>query len=198
MERRRFCKLAVADSFVDGYPDRAIEIGGLDADGTAQADEVLHREAPSRATQHVRAGDVITSTVRPIRRLSALIAPEQNRFVCSSGFVVLQPQAISPEVLLTYLRLPAVCELMDLHTSATMYPAISEADLLALPIPNVPGSTQQLIQKSVQSARQAKQRATQLLNAAKRAVEIAIEDSEAAALLYLEDLPPFINSSIRR
>ncbi len=163
-----------------------IEIGGLGADGTAQAECLPQREAPSRATQYVRAGDVITSTVRPIRRLSASIDASQDGYVCSSGFVVLQPRTIRSDVLLTYLRLPPVCALMDLHTSASMYPAISEADLLALPIPKIPEATQQVIEESVLAARHAKQRATQLLDAAKRAVEIAIEDSEAAALAWLE------------
>jgi len=162
-----------------------IEIGGLGANGTAQAECLPQREAPSRATQFVRAGDVITSTVRPIRRLSAAIDDTQDGYVCSSGFVVLQPCAISSDVLLTYLRLPPVCTLMDLHTSASMYPAISEADLLALPIPEIPAAIQRNIDKSVLASRQAKQRATRLLDAAKRAVEIAIEDSEAAALAYL-------------
>lgn len=65
------------------------------------------------------------------------------------------------------------------------YPAISETDLLALSIPKIPAATQQAIEKSALEARQARQRATQLLDAAKRAVEIAIEDSEAAALAHL-------------
>jgi type I restriction enzyme S subunit len=163
-----------------------IEIGGIGADGSAQAESVPQREAPSRATQFVRAGDVITSTVRPIRRLSAVIDSGQDGYVCSSGFVVLQPRAIKPDVLLTYLRLPPVCALMDLHTSASLYPAISETDLLALPIPRIPAATQQSIEKSALAARQARQRATQFLDAGKRAVEIAIEDSEAAALAYLK------------
>lgn len=167
-----------------------IEIGSLGADGTAATESVPMAEAPSRATQHVRAGDVITSTVRPIRRLSALIAPEQDGAVCSSGFVVLQPQGISGEVLLTYLRLPLVCELMDLHTSATMYPAISESDLLALPIPAIAPSVQAQVQDAVRQSAHARQRATRLLDAAKRAVEIAIEDSEAAALAYLAAANP--------
>lgn len=77
---------------------------------------------------------------------------------------------------------------MDLHTSASMYPAISETDLLTLPIPNMPDDIQQTIERSAQTARQAKQHATQLLDAAKRAVEIAIENSEAAALAYLESV----------
>jgi len=50
---------------------------------------------------------------------------------------VLEPKTIAPEVLLTYLRLPIICELMDLHTSASLYPAISERDLLKLPIPKI-------------------------------------------------------------
>lgn len=162
-----------------------IEIGGLGADGTATAETLEQSQAPSRATQRVRAGDVITSTVRPIRKLSALIAQEQDGNVCSSGFVVLDPQKICGEVLLTYLRLPLVCELMDLHTSATMYPAISEADLLALPIPAIDTKTQHAVQQSVRDAANSRAKANNLLNAAKRAVEIAIEDSEASALTYL-------------
>ena len=167
-----------------------IEIGSLGVDGIAVAEPVSMAAAASRATQHVRMGDVITSTVRPIRRLSALIAPEQDGAVCSSGFVVLQPQGISGEVLLVYLRLPLVCELMDLHTSATMYPAISEADLLALPIPSIASDIQQQVQQAVRKAAGARQRATQLLDAAKRAVEIAIEDSETAALAFINSVNP--------
>jgi type I restriction enzyme, S subunit len=83
-----------------------IEISDLEGDGTASSVKLDCADAPSRATWHVRSGDVITSMVRPIRRLSALIEEKQAGFVCSSGFVVLQPRAVRPEVLLTYLRLP--------------------------------------------------------------------------------------------
>lgn len=162
-----------------------IEIGNLRADGTATAEPTEQSDAPSRATWHVHAGDIVTSMVRPIRRLSALIAPEQDGSVCSSGFVVLEPQAVPPEVLLAYLRLPPVCELMDLHTSASLYPAIAETDLLALPFPHIDAGVQGRIVASVQAAQAGRQRAVDLLDAAKRAVEIAIEDSEIAALRYL-------------
>lgn len=112
--------------------------------------------------------------------------------MCSSGFVVLQPQGISGEVLLTYLRLPLICELMDPHTSAAMYPAISESDLLALPIPAIAPSVQVQVQvqDAVRQSAHARQRASRLLDAAKRAVEIAIEDSEAAVLAHLTAANP--------
>ncbi|WP_415878497.1 hypothetical protein [Methylomonas sp. TEB] len=117
--------------------------------------------------------------------MSASISEQQHGFVCSSGFAVLQPKHINGDVLLTYLRLPLICKLMDLYTSASMYPAISESDLLNLPIPKFSTVTEKAVEQSLQSARQAKQRASQLLDAAKHAVEIAIEQSEAEALAYL-------------
>lgn len=165
---------------------RYIEIGDVRSDGTANCEVVLMRESPSRATWYVRAGDVLTSTVRPNRRLSALITPEQDGCVASSGFVVLQPQAVPPEVMLTYLRLPVFCELMDLHTSASLYPAISDSDLLALPFPEIPPSARDTVVTAVRSAHTARKRAQELLEHAKRSVEIAIEESEGAALKYLE------------
>ena len=132
--------------------------------------------------------DIITSTVRPIRRLSAQIDPDQNGYVCSSGFVILEPTGIRPELLLTFLRLPIICELMDLLASASMYPAISEAEILGLPLPSVDDATEKAVVAAVQEGRAAHARAHSLLDAAKRAVEIAIEDSEAAALAYLDKM----------
>jgi len=170
-----------------------IEIGDVRGDATVASTEVATIEAPSRATQHVKAGDVVTSTVRPIRRLSAIIDISQDGAVCSSGFVVLNPKAISSATLVTYLRLPLVCELMDLHCSASLYPAISEKDLLSLPIPKIDSDTQRKVDTSVQAAREAKARAALLLAAATRAVEIAIEDSEAAALAYLAQVAPRVH-----
>jgi hypothetical protein len=164
-----------------------IEISGLRSDGTATSEGTPTDEAPSRASQLVRNGDVITSTVRPIRRLSAVIGPEQDGHVCSSGFVVLAPRSIAPEVLLTYLRLPIICELMDLHTSASLYPAISERDLLKLPIPRIPDQTAAQIVSQVRQAHAARHEAQALLAWAKRAVEVAIEGGEAKGMAILKE-----------
>ena len=53
-----------------------------------------------------------------------------------------------------------------------------------------PKSVQAKIRQSVEKSYEKKQRAIQLLNAAIRAVEIAIEDSEAAAVAYLAETAP--------
>ena len=165
-----------------------IEIGSLRGDGTVGSERLPCVDAPSRATWHVREGDVVTSTVRPNRRLSALITPEQNGFVSSSGFVVLQPKAVPAEVLLTYLRLPPVCEVMDLHTSASLYPTISETDLLKLPFPKLDAKVCDQVTAAVRAAHTARREAQSLLARAQRAVEVAIEQGEPAALQLLTPL----------
>jgi len=162
-----------------------IEISDIDGSGAAASTRLACDEAPSRATWYVKYDDIITSTVRPIRRLSARIAPEQNGFVCSSGFVVVEPLTIAPELLLTYLRLPVICELLDLYASASMYPAITDADILNLPFPAISAVVSDHVTQSVRNAKESKVKAASLLEAAKRAVEIAIEDGEAAAMQFL-------------
>ena len=164
-----------------------IEIGDIDGAGAATSTPLACADAPSRATWHVRPNDIITSTVRPIRRLSAQIAPEQDGFVASSGFVVIDPQQIAPELLLTFLRLPVICELLDLFASASMYPAVTEAHILGLPFPEIDAAVEAQVVANIQEAREAKGQAAQLLEAAKRAVEIAIEDGEDAAMAFLDE-----------
>lgn len=164
-----------------------IEISDIEGAGAATSTRLASEDAPSRATWHVRAEDIITSTVRPIRRLSAQIAPEQEGFVCSSGFVVVTPRDIAPEVLLTYLRLPVICELLDLFASASMYPAITDADIFNLPLPHIPDNVAEQMTQNVRAAKVAKAQAATMLATAKRAVEIAIEDGEPAAMAFINE-----------
>ena len=159
----------------NGEEFRYIEIGDLSGDGRAESSLLRGEEAPSRAQWVVRPRDVVTSTVRPIRRLSALIEPEQDNFVCSSGFAVLQPWDVEPELLLVYLRAPIICEILDLHTTATMYPAIATDVLLNIPF-SAPRAdiTAQIVNK-VRASRHAHYETQSLLESAKRRVEELIE-----------------------
>ena len=143
----------------------------------------------------VETNDVITSTVRPIRRLSALIEPEQNHYICSSGFAVLKPTKIEPEVLLIYLRSPIVCEILDLHTTASMYPSISTEDLLSIPITLPKESIRQEITEKVRESRKAREQSKQLLEIAKTGVERAIEQNEEEAIRAMHRLRQRLDES---
>lgn len=167
---------------VSGAEFQYVEIGDVDASGMAESNSVMGEEAPSRAQWIVQPGDVITTTVRPIRRLSAIVTHEQAGFVCSSGFAVLKPTDIEPELLLVYLRLPLVCELLDLHTTASMYPAISTADLLGVPISLPDAATRKQIVAAVRESFAARREARRLLDEAKALVEKAILLGNAGTL----------------
>jgi restriction endonuclease S subunit len=162
----------------NGDTFRYIEIGSLTRDGQAEPEETQIAEAPSRAKWIAEAGDVITSTVRPIRRLSAIVSAEQDGVVCSSGFAVLHVavDVIEPEVLLTYLRLPMICEVLDLHTTASMYPAIPTDRLLKIPITLPSQATRSEIVARVRKSFAARHRASSLLEQAKSDVEHLILD----------------------
>ena len=161
-----------------GEEFRYIEIGDISSDGRTESSLVAGEDAPSRAQWIVRPHDIIISTVRPIRRLSALIEPEQSGFVCSSGFAVLQPRDIEPEVLLVYLRSPIVCEILDLHTTATMYPAIAIDTLLNIPFSTTEPAIAKEIVSKVRASRAARDDAQNLLEAAKQRVEELIKEDE--------------------
>jgi len=161
---------------VPGVPFDYIEISDISAAGTTESRSVPGEDAPSRATWIVKPGDIITTTVRPIRRLSAIILPEQENFVCSSGFAVLRPRDIEPELLLTYLRLPLVAELLDLHTTASMYPAISTADLLSIPFSLPDAEICADIVAKIRDSFTARADSLRLLADAKNTVEAAIAD----------------------
>ena len=154
-----------------------IEIGDVFGSGSADSNPVAGEEAPSRATWIVKPGDIITTTVRPIRRLSSIIADDQDGYVCSSGFAVLtprNPKDTPPELLLVYLRLPLVCELLDLYTTASMYPAISTPDLMKIPIALPDDATRQKIVSKIRDSFDARRDARRLLDEAKAMVEKAI------------------------
>ncbi len=187
---KRICD--VADLAKDRFePSRVdsfeyIEIGNLSGDCSTESETIYAADAPSRAQWIVQTGDVITSTVRPIRRLSALIENDQQGFVCSSGFAVLRPKNIAPELLLVFLRAPIICEILDLHTTASMYPAISTDDLMAIPIPEFSNHLAVAVTEKITQSRLAKQESKHLLDVANRGVEMAIERDEATAMQWMK------------
>lgn len=162
-----------------GKPFQYIEIADVRQAGHAESKPIPGEEAPSRAQWIVKADDVITSTVRPIRRLSALIESHQDGYVCTSGFAILKPSDIEPEVLLVYLRLPIVCEILDLYTSASMYPAISTTDLLNVPISLPSEQARAELVRLIQRSRDSRLEAQRLLEEAKRRVEEMVLGSTA-------------------
>lgn len=129
-----------------------IELGGVDPiEGITTFQEVEINNAPSRASQTVREGDLIIGTTRPYLKRIAIIPKKYSGFVCSSGFSVIE---VSPKYNLEYLKYYLFSEygIEQLKNSMTgaLYPAITEEKLKELLIPIPPLEVQIEIANMIQ------------------------------------------------
>jgi hypothetical protein len=133
--------------------------------------ELTGEEAPSRARMVIRAHQVIVSTVRPTRGAIAVVPPELDNQICSTGFCVLQcREEVSPDYLHFVLRTEATFEQFRKLSTGSSYPAILEEDVLRVLVPSASLPEQQIIAKLMKTA-YAKRKA--LLQAARQEIDKA-------------------------
>ena len=121
--------------------------------------------------------------------VTAVVEPEWQGALISSHLIRLriEDHRIDPYFLALFLScLPGKLQITK-WSNGGVQPEISQPSLSNILVPLVASNVQQEIRKAILSSREQRQRATQLLDAAKRAVELAIEDSEAAALSWLAE-----------
>ena len=139
-------------------------------------------------------GDVVISRLRSYLREIAIVRTNDDiPAMGSSEFIVLRPQMVegsqlSPGLLWTYLRSQPVQTILKSCVDGSQHPRFSEVDLLSIPVPDVIDSIGREIDSLIGAAYYARIRATKMLEASKRAVEIAIEKSEKAALSFLTSI----------
>ena len=102
-------------------------------------------EAPSRAQQCVKSGDIIVSTVRPNLKNIAIVNKNDNNLVASSGFCVLRPNNIERNYLFHYITSDKFTNHLMSLTNGANYPAVRDNDILESTIPVPPLPTQQAI-----------------------------------------------------
>jgi type I restriction enzyme S subunit len=98
--------------------------------------ELVGKEAPSRARQVVRAGDVIVSTTRPNLNAVAVVPADLDRQICSTGFCVLRPKdGLDSRYLFNFVQSSDfVRRLVDLVRGA-LYPAVTDKQVRSQLIP---------------------------------------------------------------
>lgn len=123
---------------------RYIDISSINRDTKRieETKELLCAEAPSRARKHVRAGDILVSTVRPNLNAVAQVPDELDGEIASTGFTVLRP---NPEQLVPrflFYRVITDTFIQDLVSQAkgAGYPAVSDriVNHHHLPLPPLP------------------------------------------------------------
>lgn len=99
-------------------------------------------EAPSRARQIVRVGDVLVSTVRPNLNGVALVPADLDGSTASTGFCVIRPnpELLDPSYVFQWVKSASfVSSMVNLATGAS-YPAVSDRIVLdsRIPLPTLP------------------------------------------------------------
>jgi len=116
------------------FPDKEftyIEIAGIEAFQIVKVKRLLGRDAPSRARQVVREGDVLYSMTRPNLQKIAIVPDGLDGAICTTGFAVLRPRR--PEdtpFVFEIVKSDHFTEAMSrLAEAKSLYPAVDEAQV---------------------------------------------------------------------
>ena len=141
--------------FSDVFP--YIEISGVSL-GTNEyeVESVRIDESPSRARQVVRYGDILISLTRPHRGAVAIVQPEQDGAIASTGFAVIREidsDKITRDYLLHCLTASFSTDQMLMRSSGGSYPAITRDELAKILIPKIPLDSQIRLVAAMDAAR---------------------------------------------
>ena len=100
--------------------------------------EYMLDQAPSRAQQHIRKGDIVVSTVRPNLKNIAMTELDDENLVASSGFCVLRALKCLPEYLFAIICSDRFTNKMANIVTGANYPAIKSSDIMNYIVPLPP------------------------------------------------------------
>ena len=109
-----------------------IDISSINAEvhAVSQVTEYSVKNAPSRAQQCVKYGDLLVSTVRPINRNIAIVDKDLDNLVASTGFCVLRPNDGMLNYLLSIVLSDDFTNAMCDKANGGVYPAVNNGDVL--------------------------------------------------------------------
>ena len=172
---------------IDNKKYKYIELADIDNTGNIiDYTENFGANLPTRARRIVHTNDVIISSIEGSLDKCALITKEFNNAFCSTGFFVINSKEINPETLLVLFKSKILQNLMKRGCSGTILTAISKEELEKINIPIISNDVQQDIATYITYSKILYNQSRQLLEVAKKSVEIAIEQNEDIALQYLQ------------
>jgi len=102
---------------------------------------IVGKDAPSRARQVIRAGDVLIATTRPNLNAVALVPADLDGEMASTGFCVLRAKgSLDPRYLFWFAQTAEVVRDLSELVKGALYPAVTDAQVRAqwLPLPELP------------------------------------------------------------
>ena len=133
-------------------------------------------------------GDVIVSSIEGSLESIALITEEYDNALCSTGFHVINSDVLNSETLLVLLKSRVGQLQLKKGCSGTILTAINRDEFGRVVVPFIKADKQSDIQQKAIESFNLRKQAKNLLEYAKRAVEIAIEQDEQTAIGWLESV----------
>ena len=108
-----------------------VDIGSIDREQKAitTAQPLAGRDAPSRAKQRLRPGDVLVSMTRPNLNAVAIVPPTFDGAIGSTGFHVLRSQWMAPKYLYFIVQSQQFVDAMCSLVQGALYPAVRPGDV---------------------------------------------------------------------
>ena len=147
-------------------------------------------ELPTRARRIVHKGQILVSSIEGSLESCALVTSEYDNALCSTGFYVIDSTEYNSEMLLVLLKSKPIQSLLKRGCSGTILTNISKGEFLNIPLPNVKNEVQEEVRKRISSSYCLRNQSNKILECAKQAVEIAIEQDEATAIAWLNTKIP--------
>lgn len=163
-----------------------IELADIGSSGEIEDCMVAQgQDLPSRARCKVNTGDVIASSIEGSLESIALVTEEYDNALCSTGFHAIDSDVLNSETLLVFLKSSAGQLQLKKGCSGTILTAINREEFGRIVVPFITADKQAEIQQKVTEFFNLRKHAKDLLECAKRAVEIAIEQDEQTAINWL-------------
>lgn len=147
--------------------------------------KIVWTDLPSRARMKIEKWDVVVSSVAGSCEKVALIQGEDTNLVASTGFFILKPKNFNPETNLILMKSFFMKMFLERSARGMILSATNQEDFKNIIIPNIPSVIQSLISEKINASHLACEASKKLLEKAKRAVEIFIEEDEEIAKLSL-------------
>ena len=156
---------------------RYIELANIGSNGNINEPlEDLGENLPTRARRKVKTGDFIMSSIEGSLTSCALITPEFDNCLVSTGFYVLNSAELNSETLLVLFKCAFFQEYLKKFPSGTILTAISKDELQNILIPKIDTATQEQIAQKIQKSFALRKESKDLLESAKAKVENTIEN----------------------
>jgi len=170
---------------------RYIEIGSVNtSSGEVEPLLLSGKELPANAKIKLNKDDLIISKVRTYRGAVAII--QDDGLVGSGAFTVLrESEKVNKETAFVFFKSAPILRLSLKYNAGTSYPVIDDKDILNIPFPLIDKKIQADIKQKVSKMYELKLLSRNLLDIAKRGVEMAIEKSE-------RDAQNWINAELKK